>query len=132
MTPWNKFLDCSNSCVLNQDPTDCSTCLKCTNQEIKFEIKGVKERPVEKIDNRNTCPQFWRMIKQEKVSTIVLLCKLEPDYDGCTEYFPNNVGDELVHGKITIKNISKESSNGVDSRMLELTDSSGNQNLEVR
>ena len=82
MTPWNKFLDCSNSCVLNQAPTDCSTCLKCTNQEIKFEIKGVKERPVEKIDNRNTCPQFWRMIKQEKVSTIVLLCKLEPDYDG--------------------------------------------------
>ena len=34
----------------------------------------------------------------------------------------------MCHGKIRIKNISTESANGVDSRKLEVTDSSGKQN----
>jgi len=76
-------------------------------------------------DNSDTCPQFWRMIQQERVSTIVMLCKLQYGFTGCSQYFPTNVGDEMCHGKIRIKNISTESANGVDSRKLEVTDSSG-------
>ena len=53
------------------------TCPKCSNQ-----------------DNINTCPQFWRMIEQEKVSTIVMLCMVQKGFTGCSQYFPPGLDDD--------------------------------------
>ena len=36
------------------------------------------------------------MVKQEGVTTIVMLCNVQPGFTGCSQYFPSNTGDKIV------------------------------------
>ena len=75
----------------------------------------------------DTCPQFWRMIEQERVATVVMLCVVQPGFTGCSQYFPQSDGEVMVHGDFTIRNMSTRTvSDGVILRKLELTGLSGN------
>ena len=31
---------------------------------------------------------FWRMVEQEEVKTIAMLCNVQPGFTGCSQYFP--------------------------------------------
>ena len=81
---------------------------------------------------------------QEKVSTIVMLSTARTKkisrretvllyytdsttVNTCSKYFPAKEGEVMVHGEITIKNVSTKSSKDhvFETRKLELTDPSG-------
>ncbi|KAK6727018.1 hypothetical protein RB195_004989 [Necator americanus] len=52
-----------------------------------------------------TVPEFWRMIWQEKVETIIMLCKnVENGKRKCAEYFSNyfDIPSSYVNGQLTI------------------------------
>ncbi|KAK5984100.1 hypothetical protein GCK32_004302, partial [Trichostrongylus colubriformis] len=52
-----------------------------------------------------TVPEFWRMIWQEKVETIIMLCKtIENGKRKCAEYFSNHPNTPLtcVNGQLTV------------------------------
>eukprot|EP00088_Acartia_fossae_P005618 TRINITY_DN1253_c0_g1_i12.p1 TRINITY_DN1253_c0_g1~~TRINITY_DN1253_c0_g1_i12.p1 ORF type:complete len:354 (-),score=33.41 TRINITY_DN1253_c0_g1_i12:29-1042(-) len=48
----------------------------------------------------STCPQFWRMVLQSKTKLVVMLCKLEKGYQGCSQYYPES--GEGVYGNISV------------------------------
>ncbi|KHN73367.1 Receptor-type tyrosine-protein phosphatase S [Toxocara canis] len=68
----------------------------------------------ELIDNKFICTQapldntagdFWRMLWQEKVDLILMLCRVtEAGKQKCALYWPNNVGETKTFCGITIKN----------------------------
>ena len=47
------------------------------------------------------------MIWETKSKLIVMLCKLEIDFSGCSEYFPKRRDQTVQHGDFVIKNVSK-------------------------
>ncbi|KAK6019032.1 Protein-tyrosine phosphatase, partial [Ostertagia ostertagi] len=52
-----------------------------------------------------TVPEFWRMIWQEKVETIIMLCRtVENGKRKCAEYFSShpNIPLSCVNGKLTV------------------------------
>lgn len=53
----------------------------------------------------STCTEFWRMVEQTDCKLIVMLCKLEHGYSGCSQYFPPVVGESQTHGqnKVTLE-----------------------------
>ena len=55
----------------------------------------------------NSCPIFWQMIWETKSKLIVMLCKLEIDFSGCSEYFPKRRDQIVQHGDFIIKNVFK-------------------------
>ena len=59
----------------------------------------------------NSCPNFWQMIWETKSKLIVMLCKLEIDFSGCSEYFPKRRDQIVQHGDFVIKNVSKVDKN---------------------
>ena len=59
----------------------------------------------------NSCPNFWQMIWETKSKLIVMLCKLEIDFSGCSEYFPKRRDQIVQHGNFVIKNVSKVDKN---------------------
>ena len=39
------------------------------------------------------------MVEQEKVGLVVMLCKVQPGFSGCSQYFPDReFHQKLVHG----------------------------------
>ncbi|CAD6192977.1 unnamed protein product [Caenorhabditis auriculariae] len=51
----------------------------------------------------NTMVDFWRMIVQEKVSVITMLCDfIEMGKRKCETYYPTTVGEKMKHGDYTI------------------------------
>ena len=40
-----------------------------------------------------------------------MLCKLEIDFSGCSEYFPKRLDQIVQHGDFVIKNVSKVDNN---------------------
>ena len=62
-------------------------------------------------DKDNSCPNFWQMIWETKSKLIVMLCKLEIDFSGCSEYFPKRRDQIVQHGNFVIKNVSKVDKN---------------------
>jgi len=54
----------------------------------------------------STCGQFWRMVSQSRTNLVVMLCKLEKGYQGCSQYFPQE-GFE-TYGDFKLKNKSEE------------------------
>ncbi|WKX90109.1 hypothetical protein Q1695_009166 [Nippostrongylus brasiliensis] len=70
-----------------------------------------------------TIPEFWRMIWQEKVDTIIMLCKtVEYGRRKCSEYFPNiiNVPAVHVHGKLVVYLRSRSRENDLVVSTIEL------------
>jgi len=49
----------------------------------------------------STCGQFWHMVLQSKCKLVIMLCKLEKGYQGCSQYFPEK-GQES-YGGITVE-----------------------------
>ena len=39
---------------------------------------------------------FWRMVEQEEVKTIAMLCNVQSGFTGCSQYFPP--GDNKEEG----------------------------------
>ena len=57
-------------------------------------------------DGRNTCPQFWRMVEQEEVGLVVMLCKVQPGFMGCSQYFPSREFDgKMKHGEFQVETV---------------------------
>lgn len=57
----------------------------------------------------STCQDFWKMVIQENVRHIVMLCKvIENNRPKCAQYFPNGIGDSKSFGNITITNIGEK------------------------
>jgi len=50
----------------------------------------------------STCPEFWRMVQQTSASRILMICKLEAGYAGCSQYFPDSAASPHTHGAYTI------------------------------
>ena len=76
-------------------------------------------------DRVNTCPQFWRMILQEQVTSIVMLCKVQAGFSGCSQYFPDQTGDK-IKDDITKTNVgTREVGEGVIVRDIEIEDPQG-------
>ena len=63
------------------------TCAKCSSQ-----------------DRSDTCPQFWRLVEQEDVKVVVMLCRVQSGFTGCSQYFPPREFDKPAqHGPFKIK-----------------------------
>ena len=72
-----------------QGSGDTASCAKCSAQ-----------------DGRNTCPQFWRMVEQEEVAVVVMLCKVQPGFTGCSQYFPaREFEGKLKHGEFQVETV---------------------------
>jgi len=50
----------------------------------------------------STCPEFWRMVHQTSASRILMICKLEAGYAGCSQYFPDSTASPHTHGAYTV------------------------------
>lgn len=47
----------------------------------------------------STCVEFWRMLMQERVGSIFMLCEtVEDGHRKCAQYWPRDVGDTIVFG----------------------------------
>ncbi|EJD74943.1 protein-tyrosine phosphatase [Loa loa] len=58
-----------------------------------------------------TCGDFWRMIWQENVELIIMLCRtLEENRSKCAQYWPINQGQMLTFCGITIRAVEKRTS----------------------
>ena len=52
----------------------------------------------------STCPQFWRMVEQEEVAVVVMLCRIQPGFTGCSQYFPDReFSGKLTHGEFQVE-----------------------------
>ncbi|CAJ0928866.1 unnamed protein product, partial [Mesorhabditis belari] len=61
----------------------------------------------------NTIEDFWRMVFQEGVSSIVMMCKfIENGQPKCAEYWPMKQGDYKNYGKMFINNKKEEKGGG--------------------
>uniref|UniRef100_A0A0R3QYH6 Protein-tyrosine phosphatase n=1 Tax=Brugia timori TaxID=42155 RepID=A0A0R3QYH6_9BILA len=58
-----------------------------------------------------TCGDFWRMVWQENVELIIMLCRtLEENRNKCAQYWPLNQGQVLTFCGITIRAVEKRTS----------------------
>uniref|UniRef100_A0AC34QWR3 Protein tyrosine phosphatase n=1 Tax=Panagrolaimus sp. JU765 TaxID=591449 RepID=A0AC34QWR3_9BILA len=76
----------------------------------------------------NTILDFWRMVVQENIRHIVMLCKLiELNKPKCAAYFPVNVGETKTFGNISITTIAEKttSDNAKHFQTFEMLVSSG-------
>jgi len=74
----------------------------------------------------STCTEFWRMVEQTDCKLVVMLCKLEPGYSGCSQYFPAEIGDSQTHGhnKVTLES-EVEVEAGIVERRLTIAGEAG-------
>jgi len=75
-------------------------------------------------DSGSTCPVFWRMVDQTMSTTVLMLCTLQPGYQGCSQYYPDGVvGREQQHGEYNVKlqSIEHSADNSVVTRQFLLT-----------
>ncbi|CAK65110.1 unnamed protein product (macronuclear) [Paramecium tetraurelia] len=74
-----------------------------------------------------TIGHFWRMISQESASMIVMLCNLKENGKvQCEQYWPRNIGDNLLIGNITINFVSQEDlGNNIIKRTLKMQEQNG-------
>lgn len=56
----------------------------------------------------STCGQFWRMVTQSRSKLVVMLCKLEKGYQGCSQYFPENGCESETYGGFIVENKREE------------------------
>lgn len=72
-----------------------------------------------------TVDDFWRMIWQEKVKFIVMLCNVVEDGKvKCAQYFPVNSDESKLYGSVTVankKNITTSSEKSFESLLLEVS-----------
>jgi protein tyrosine phosphatase len=53
-----------------------------------------------------TISDFWRMVWQEKVRFIVMLCNvIEAGKVKCAQYYPLAVGETVTYGNLSVKNL---------------------------
>ena len=46
------------------------------------------------------------MVEQEKVGVVVMLCKVQPGFTGCSQYFPAREFDaKLQHGEFQVETV---------------------------
>ena len=47
------------------------------------------------------------MVDQEDVKLVVMLCKVQPGFTGCSQYFPDReFGQKLKHGDLEVETVS--------------------------
>jgi protein tyrosine phosphatase len=79
----------------------------------------------------STCPQFWRMVSQSRSKLVVMLCKLEKGYQGCSQYFPEKLGSQTFEDfTVELKSEDKVSEELV-KRKLEVTNGDKKTNIQV-
>ncbi|CAD5234866.1 unnamed protein product [Bursaphelenchus xylophilus] len=82
----------------------------------------------------NTIGDFWRMVWQEKVKSILMLCQVvEQGKTKCTQYYPAEVGQEMSHFGLTItcREIDNNDKNFVVTK-LHVVGPGGTEKLSVR
>ncbi|CAK81370.1 unnamed protein product, partial (macronuclear) [Paramecium tetraurelia] len=74
-----------------------------------------------------TIGHFWRMISQENIQSIVMLCNLKENGKvQCEQYWPRNIGESLLVGNITINFVSQEDlGNNIIKRTLQMQEQNG-------
>ncbi|CAD8197833.1 unnamed protein product [Paramecium octaurelia] len=80
-----------------------------------------------------TIGHFWRMISQENVQSIVMLCNLKENGKvQCEQYWPRNIGESLLVGNITINFVSQEDlGNNIIKRTLQIQEQNGEEKLII-
>ncbi|CAD8122722.1 unnamed protein product [Paramecium sonneborni] len=81
-----------------------------------------------------TIGHFWRMISQESVAVIVMLCNLKENGKAqCEQYWPKNIGDNLLIGNITVNFISQEDlGNNIIKRTLKIQEQNGEEKQVIQ
>lgn len=55
---------------------------------------------------QNTVNDFWRLVWQEKATSIIMLCQVEEGgKPKCAQYWPPKAEEEKAYGTITVKNL---------------------------
>ncbi|CAJ0578300.1 unnamed protein product, partial [Mesorhabditis spiculigera] len=68
-----------------------------------------------------TIEDFWRMVYQESVVSVIMMCRLEEGGKiKCADYFPTKSGDYKNYGKMFVNNKKVESEDRFDTYTLEV------------
>nr|XP_054764964.1 LOW QUALITY PROTEIN: uncharacterized protein LOC129271718 [Lytechinus pictus] len=71
--------------------------------------------------NNASMDDFWRMVWQEKVTTIAMVTKLkEGDKIKCAQYWPNKPGDSKMFGNVKVEFVSQNTCTGGVKREITL------------
>ncbi|CAI5444737.1 unnamed protein product [Caenorhabditis angaria] len=70
---------------------------------------------------QTTIPDFWRMVFQERASSILMLCRtIEEGRPKCVAYWPE-VGEEVKYGCLVVKNMSESQDESNSFEIIELS-----------
>lgn len=50
----------------------------------------------------DTRPDFWRLVSESKVSTVISLAKVEKGFTGCAKYWPEDAGSDHMYGSLHV------------------------------
>ncbi|VDM48482.1 unnamed protein product, partial [Toxocara canis] len=109
-------------------------CLDCTRVKLKGNNEYIHANYVQSASNpkRFICTQgplsatandFWRMIAQEKVESIIMLCNVvEEGVRKCDEYFPTSEHNKKIYDDISIELIKAVDTASADSKWIVISD----------
>ena len=63
--------------------------------------------PDNHADQADTCGDFWGMVAELGVRTVVMLGAVEKGYAGCARYFPDGEGESVNFGKFEIRALER-------------------------
>ena len=99
------------------------------------EVEGVPGRLVlamgpmhPSYHGEDTAGAFWRLVAQEQVEVVVMLCKEQAGYSGCARYWPE-VGEVEERGGVRVEVVGEERRGGTVVRRLEHSGAIGGFNL---
>lgn len=78
----------------------------------------------------NTVNDFWRMVYEQDITTMVMLSELGSGDDLCTRYWPEDE-EEASHDMIRVKLLSSESYPKFSSRVLQVSNSKNGDSRQV-
>ena len=72
---------------------------------------------------KNTVRDFVKMIYERECGVVVMLCGCEEGgVEMCAQYWPTSVGSVMKYGEYLVSTVSENASDGVNQRVLTITD----------
>ena len=76
---------------------------KASSSTSRVEMPGLQQKLILSAAPRADGVQFWRLVEEEEVAVVVMLCEVGADYDCCQYFPPSPLHPAMEQGELRVE-----------------------------